>query len=66
MAAAMLARTPVTITSQRDLSHDAWYGTYRRRVLRFLQGRSSVVLTNAKAIRDGLIEQDLFRPTKFA
>ncbi len=28
MAAAMLARTPVTITSQRDLSHDAWYGTY--------------------------------------
>ena len=27
-------------------------------VLRFLQGRSSVVLTNAKAIRDGLIEKD--------
>ena len=64
MAAAMLARTPVTITSQRDLSHDAWYGTYRRRVLRFLQGRSSVVLTNAKAIRDGLIEQDHLPPDK--
>jgi glycosyltransferase involved in cell wall biosynthesis len=64
MAAAMLARTPVTITSQRDLSHDAWYGTYRRRVLRFLQGRSSVVLTNAKAIRDGLIEQDHLPPAK--
>ena len=64
MAAAMLARTPVTITSQRDLSHDAWYGTYRRRVLRFLQGRSSVVLTNAKAIRDGLIEQDRLLPDK--
>jgi len=64
MAAAMLARTPVTITSQRDLSHGAWYGTYRRRVLRFFQRRSSVLLTNAKAIRDGLIEQDHLPPDK--
>lgn len=64
MAAAMLARTPVTITSQRDLSHGAWYGTYRRRVLRFLQRRSSIVLTNAKAIRDGLIEHDHLPPDK--
>ena len=64
MAAAMLARTPVTITSQRDLSHAAWYGTYRRRVLRFLQRRSSIVLTNAKAIRDGLIAQDHLPPNK--
>ena len=58
MVAAKLARVPVTITSQRDLSHDVWYGTYRRRVLRYLQGRSSIVLTNAKAIRDGLVEKD--------
>jgi glycosyltransferase involved in cell wall biosynthesis len=58
MAAAMLARVPVTITSQRDLSHGEWYGTYRRRILRFFQGRSSIVLTNAKAIRDGLITND--------
>lgn len=58
MVAAKLARIPVTITSQRDLSHDAWYGTYRRRALRYLQSRSSIVLTNAKAIRDGLIEED--------
>jgi glycosyltransferase involved in cell wall biosynthesis len=64
MAAAMLARVPVTITSQRDLSHDAWYGTYRRRVLRFLQRRSSIVLTNAKAIRDGLVAQDGIPPEK--
>ena len=64
MAAAMLARTPVTITSQRDLSHDAWYGTYKRKVLRFCQRRSSLLLTNAKAIRDGLIEQDHLPPEK--
>jgi glycosyltransferase involved in cell wall biosynthesis len=64
MPAAMFARTPVTITSQRDLSHGVWYGTYRRRVLRFLQRRSSIVLTNAKAIRDGLIEHDRLPPDK--
>jgi len=58
MVAAKLAKVPVTITSQRDLSHDDWYGTYRRRMLRYLQGRSSIVLTNAKAIRDGLVEKD--------
>ena len=58
MSAVVIARVPVRITSQRDLSHDAWYGTYRRRILRFLQARSSVVLTNASAIRDGLIAQD--------
>ena len=64
VAAAMLARTPVTVTSQRDLSHDAWYGTYKRKVLRFCQRRSSLLLTNAKAIRDGLIEQDHMSPDK--
>jgi L-malate glycosyltransferase len=64
MVAAKLARVPVTITSQRDLSHDAWYGTYRRRVLRYLQSRSSIVLTNANAIRDGLIEEDRLPPKK--
>ena len=64
MIAAKLARVPVTITSQRDLSHDAWYGTYRRRVLRYLQSRSSIVLTNANAIRDGLIEKDRLPPEK--
>ena len=64
MAAAILARTQVTITSQRDLSHDAWYGTYKRKVLRFCQRRSSLLLTNAKAIRDGLIEQDHLPPEK--
>jgi glycosyltransferase involved in cell wall biosynthesis len=62
MSGAILARVPVRITSQRDLSHDRWYGTYRRRILRFFQARSSVVLTNAGAIRDGLIERERIPP----
>lgn len=64
MSAAMLARVPVRITSQRDLSHDAWYGTYRRRVMRFVQSRSSAVIVNAEAIRDGLISKDGLPPEK--
>jgi glycosyltransferase involved in cell wall biosynthesis len=58
MAAALIARVPVRITSQRDLSHSPWYGTYRRHILRFVQARSSMTLTNAKAIRDGLIHDE--------
>jgi glycosyltransferase involved in cell wall biosynthesis len=64
MSAAILARVPVRITSQRDLSHDAWYKSYRRRVLRFLQAKSSAVLTNAEAIREGLIREDGLSPEK--
>ena len=59
MAAATLARTPVRITSQRDLSHDAWYAGHKRSIMRFLQRRSSVVLANAKAIRDGLVAEGI-------
>ena len=58
VAAGTLARVPVKVTSQRDLSHDAWYGSYKRQALRFLQRRSSMVLTNASAIRDGLVAKE--------
>ncbi|MBV9181330.1 MAG: glycosyltransferase [Acidobacteria bacterium] len=59
MVAAVMGGVPVRITSQRDLSHLPWYGTrYRRRILRFVQARSSMILTNAKAIRDGLIQEE--------
>jgi L-malate glycosyltransferase len=64
MSAGLLARVPVRITSQRDLSHGEWYGTYRRRLLRFAQARSSVVLTNAAPIRDGLISTEGLAPEK--
>jgi L-malate glycosyltransferase len=63
-AAAMMARLPVRITSQRDLSHDFWYQTYRRRVLRFFQARSTVVLTNAGAIRDLLVSEKMIPAEK--
>ena len=64
MSAGLLARVPVRITSQRDLSHDEWYATYRRRMLRFVQARSSAVLTNAAVIREGLIKTEGLAPDK--
>jgi glycosyltransferase involved in cell wall biosynthesis len=51
---AVLARVPVIISSQRDLSHLGLYRTRRRVWLRRLQNLSAAVLTNANAVRDGL------------
>ena len=57
VSAAWLARVPVVISSQRDLSHLDFYRTRRRGVLRRLQKLSAVVLTNAASIRDSLLEE---------
>ena len=62
--AAKMAGVPVIISSQRDLSHDPWYKTARGRLLRAVQRRSSAVLTNAGAIREGLIHEESFAPGK--
>jgi L-malate glycosyltransferase len=52
--AAVLARVPVIISSQRDLAHLGLYRTRRRVWLRRLQNLSAAVLTNANAVRDAL------------
>ena len=62
--AAKIAGVPVIVSSQRDLSHDPWYQTTRGRLLRAVQRRSTVLLTNAAAIREGLVEQEGFSPAK--
>jgi len=60
--AARLARTPVIISSRRDLAHLAWYTPRRRKILRYLQSLSSAVLVNSGQIRDQLVHEDGFRP----
>jgi len=60
--AGKLAGAQVIISSQRDLSHDPWYRTRRSRWLRRMQRMSTVVVTNAKLIREGLVNQEGFRP----
>ena len=62
--AARLAGIQVIVSSQRDLSHDPWYQKRRVRFLRFIQNLSSVILTNASVIREGLIQDAGFRPEK--
>ena len=62
--AAKMAGVPVIISSQRDLSHDPWYKTTKGRLLRAVQRGSTAVLTNAQAIRAGLIEDEGFPPKR--
>jgi L-malate glycosyltransferase len=62
--AAMIARTPVIISSRRDLGHLKWYQGGRRVWLRRLQNFSAIVLANAEAIRESLVAEDGFAPEK--
>jgi glycosyltransferase involved in cell wall biosynthesis len=62
--AALIARTPVIISSQRDLAHLNLYQTGRKVWLRRLQNLSTAVLTNTDAVRDALLAEDHFAPQK--
>src|SRR5258706_6625778 len=64
VVAGKLAGVPVIVTSQRDLSHDAWYKSNRKKWLRRAQSASSAVLTNAKMIREGLVHDEGLDPQK--
>jgi glycosyltransferase involved in cell wall biosynthesis len=56
--AGRFAGVPVIVTSQRDLSHGAWYKSGRKKWLRRAQNSSSAVLTNARMIREGLVSNE--------
>lgn len=58
LVAGKLAGVPVIVTSQRDLSHADWYRSTRKKWLRKAQSASSAVLTNARMIREGLVNQE--------
>lgn len=62
--AAVLARVPVIISSQRDLAHLDLYRTKRRVWLRRLQKLASAVLTNANAVREAVLAEGHFAPGK--
>jgi glycosyltransferase involved in cell wall biosynthesis len=62
--AAWLARTPVIISSRRDLASWWWYTPTRRRILRWIQTRSDRVLANSEAVKRFLIEEDGFKPER--
>lgn len=62
--AAVIARVPVIISSQRDLSHLDLYRTGRRVWLRRLQNLSTTVLTNAEAVREAMLAEHQFAPEK--
>lgn len=62
--AAWLARVPMIISSRRDLAHFWWYTPRNRKILRHVQNLSTFVLTNSEAVRDFLVREDGFAPTK--
>ncbi|MGB8061937.1 MAG: glycosyltransferase [Candidatus Sulfotelmatobacter sp.] len=62
--AAVLARVPVIISSQRDLAHLDLYRTRRRVWLRRLQNLSTAVLTNANAVRDAVAAEKRIAASK--
>ena len=62
--AAVIARIPVIISSQRDLGHLDLYKSGRRVWLRRLQKFSTAVLTNANAVRETVLAEDHFAPEK--
>jgi glycosyltransferase involved in cell wall biosynthesis len=62
--AALIARVPVIVCSQRDLGHFGVYRTGRRGWLRRLQKLSAAVITNANAVRNAMLGQALFPPQK--
>lgn len=64
ISAAVLARVPVIISSQRDLAHLDLYRTRRRVWLRRLQNLSTIVLTNANAVRDAVAAENHIAPSK--
>ena len=61
---AWLARVPVIVSSQRDMSHWSWYSPLRRKLLRRIQGLSRWLIANSCAIRDDLVQRDKFAPEK--
>jgi L-malate glycosyltransferase len=60
---ARAAGIPV-IVSRRNLGDGRWFSTWRGRVLRFLQKRATLVITNAGAVRDLLISRERLSPAK--
>ncbi len=62
--AAWLARTPVIISSRRDLAHLSWYTPWRRKALRAIQHLSTVIVANSAAVHDFLVREENFDPDK--
>jgi glycosyltransferase involved in cell wall biosynthesis len=55
--AAWIARTPVIISSQRDLAHLPWYTPFRRKVIARVHRLADRVVANCSAVRDMLLSE---------
>jgi glycosyltransferase involved in cell wall biosynthesis len=62
--AARMARVPRILSSQRDLGNWGWYTPFNRKILRTIQGLSTWVVANSDAVRQSLIHDDHFNPSR--
>src|SRR6266853_323311 len=53
--AAWIARTPIILSSQRNLAHLSWYTTFRRKVIRVIYRLSTGVIANSEAVKNLLV-----------
>lgn len=60
--AAWLARVPRIVSSRRDLGNWWWYTRRNRKILRFIQNLSDVVVANSMGVRQWLIDHEGFSP----
>jgi L-malate glycosyltransferase len=60
--AAAIARTPRIISSRRDLASWWWYTPRNRRILRWIQRLSHVVIANSESVKRFLVDEDGFSP----
>lgn len=58
--AAALAKVPRIISSRRDLASWWWYTPRNRRILRWIQKLSHVVVANSQGVKNFLVEHDGF------
>jgi L-malate glycosyltransferase len=54
--AAWIARTPVILSSQRNLAHLSWYTPFRRKVIRLIYHLSTGVIANSEAVKNLLVQ----------
>jgi L-malate glycosyltransferase len=62
--AAWLARTPMRISSRRDLGGWHWYTPRRRRILRRILALSHLILANSEAVQRCIVEEERYPSEK--
>src|SRR5215813_8579691 len=62
--AAWLAQVPTVISSRRNLGYWWWYTHGRKKVLRWIENLSAVIIANSNGVRDFLVNEEGISPSR--